>query len=109
MDWKQIWQNITRLNHNRKIKQFQWKCVHNIIFTERKLQRIGRSNGKCKICNSNEEDQKHLFIGCRYTIRIWEEIMNDINENLIKMNKQGRNITEEDMTEENIIWNHKRR
>ena len=35
------------------IIQFQWKCIHFIIYTESRLQKMGKSNGLCHFGNNN--------------------------------------------------------
>ena len=46
-DWKSIWESISETLCSTKEKQFQWKIVHNAIFTEHKLQLMNFSNGLC--------------------------------------------------------------
>jgi hypothetical protein len=31
----------------QSIIQFQWKCLHNIVYSEYRLQKMGKSNGQC--------------------------------------------------------------
>ena len=41
---------------------------------------MNQSNGICKICQSEEEDEIHLFYKCEHTKVIWERIGNKIND-----------------------------
>ena len=34
IDWKNVWENVYSSNASVKAKQFQWKYIHNVIFTE---------------------------------------------------------------------------
>ena len=45
-----IWTIIKRLDISNKIKELQWKCIHNIIYTESRLRKMNLSNGKCLLC-----------------------------------------------------------
>ena len=41
--------NLKRLNISSKIQEFQWKCIHIIIYTESRLRKLNFSNGKCHL------------------------------------------------------------
>ena len=47
--WPKIWNNLKRLDISNKIKEFQWKCNHNIIYTESRLRKMNLSNGRCHL------------------------------------------------------------
>ena len=61
--WPKIWINLKRLDLSNKIKEFQWKCTHNIIYTESRFRKIKLSNGRCPLCKESniQEDLQHLF------------------------------------------------
>ena len=43
--WEVVWKNLNLLSCKQKIIQFQWKCIHFIVYTENRLQKMGKSNG----------------------------------------------------------------
>ena len=47
IDWTQMWTKIKKIKVTNKVKEFQWKCLHNIIHTEHILKKMNLSNGKC--------------------------------------------------------------
>ena len=51
--WPKIWINLKRLDISNKIKEFQWKCIHNIIYTESRLRKMNLSNGRCHLCKES--------------------------------------------------------
>jgi len=55
IDWKNVWENVYSSKASLKAKQFQWKYMHNVIFTEHRLMLMKVSNGKCNICGKNKE------------------------------------------------------
>jgi phosphatidate phosphatase PAH1 len=59
-----------------KIKEFQWKCLHNINYTEHRLKKINLSNGRCHLCQirDNDETMQHLFFKCPSVNKIIKEI-----------------------------------
>ena len=50
INWKSIWYILNKIKCKQSITQFQWKCLHNIVYSEYKLQKIGKSNGQCHFC-----------------------------------------------------------
>ena len=46
LPWKSIWVIIYSNRTNRKTKQLQFKLLHNIVYTEERLQRMGLSLNK---------------------------------------------------------------
>ena len=66
-----------RINRaTRKANQLSWKIIHNAIYTEAKLQKMGRSmNGLCHFCNTQVEILKYLFYDCTVTQHNWVKII----------------------------------
>ena len=40
IDWTQIWTILKKIKVTNKVKEFQWKCLHNINYTEHKLKKL---------------------------------------------------------------------
>ena len=74
------------------IIQFQWKCIHFIIYTESRLQKMGKSNGLCHFGNNNTETPQHLFFQCLKIKPIIEELITMI----IALCDQNYVLNEED-------------
>jgi hypothetical protein len=48
--WRTIWRNLRINQATRKTNQLSWKIIHNTVYTEAKLQKMGRSmNGLCQV------------------------------------------------------------
>ena len=59
-----------------KCKLFVWLILQNRVWTSDRLQRRGWPNcGRCQLCNREAETGPHLFFKCRYTLRIWNEVI----------------------------------
>ena len=39
IDWTQIWTKLKKIKVTDKVKEFQWKCLHNINYTEDRLKK----------------------------------------------------------------------
>jgi hypothetical protein len=77
--WEVLWRNRNLLSCKQQIIQFQWNCIHFIVYTESRLQRMGKSNGLCYFCKNNTESLQHLFF--QY-LRI-KPIIEDLNTMII--------------------------
>jgi hypothetical protein len=40
IDWTQIWTKLKKIKVTNKVKEFQWKCLHNINYTEHRLKKM---------------------------------------------------------------------
>ena len=78
INWYLIWNNLRILDINNSVKEFQWKCLHNIVYTEFRLKKMNLSDGKCHFCRSrtNLETLSHLFFSCNTANTIVTEIKN---------------------------------
>ena len=77
--WKQIWISTLELPLSNTEKQFQWKVIHNAIFTEHILFLMNMSNSLCHFCKGNTETITHLFYDCTIIKRTISEIEDKIN------------------------------
>jgi hypothetical protein len=56
-----------------KMKNHAWLALQNKLWMAYMLQKRGWPNcGQCPLCNQTVEIINHLFVHCRFTIRIWE-------------------------------------
>ena len=73
---KEIENIFLRLRHctlNSRLREFQFKLIHGIIYTNHHLFRFGLvSSDLCSFCEKEEETYKHLFYSCEYAQLIWE-------------------------------------
>ena len=92
--WPKIWNNLKRLDISNKIKEFQWKCNHNIIYTESRLRKMNLSNGRCHLCKESniQEDLQHLFFKCIISNRFISNItilINTLNVGTVNLNEKN--------------------
>jgi hypothetical protein len=56
-----------------KVKHHAWLVLQNRLWTADRLQNRGWPNcGLCPLCKQVTESSNHLFVHCRFTVRIWE-------------------------------------
>ena len=66
LNWAIIWQNLENPLLSNKIKVFQWRGIHNVLYLESIIIKFGNSDGKCHLCKSLLETNEHLFYDCQY-------------------------------------------
>jgi hypothetical protein len=80
LPWKSIWAILYSNRANRKAKQLQFKLLHNIVYTEERLQRTGLSlHGSCHFCKE-KETLLHLFVHCKFVDSVWREVFDKFND-----------------------------
>ena len=87
-DWTQIWTNLKKIKVTNEVENFQWKCLHNIDYTEHRLKKMNLSNGRCHLCQirDNDETMQHLFSKCPSVKKIIKEIEAIFNRSVLRAN-----------------------
>jgi hypothetical protein len=58
-----------------KAKNHACLVLQNRLWTTDRLRKWGWDNcGLCPLCKQTEESNNHLFVHCRFTVRIWEQL-----------------------------------
>ena len=92
--WPKILINLKRLDISNKIKEFQWKCIQNIIYTESRLRKKKVSNGRCYLCKDSniQEDLQHLSLKCNIVNRFISNItilLNTLDMGTVNTNEKN--------------------
>lgn len=75
LPWNKIWNCLQKSQASLKAKQFHFKCLHQIVFCEHKLNLLGFSNGICTICGKERETLSHLLWKCEHAQSFWKNIV----------------------------------
>ena len=60
------------------LREFQFKLLHGIIFTNDKLHRIGvRDDDLCSFCKQETENYEHVFFMCPKVKELWQEFFGE--------------------------------
>ena len=89
-----------------KISEFQWKSIHNIIYTECRLNRKGLSQvqGCCHFCKHHLETQQHLFYNCKIIFPVIQYIQTlFFKEDNITFDQQSMILGYDKGTEKGVI------
>lgn len=69
---KEVWKSIWELPCQGKIKNFIWKCLHNIApVNDVLVNRRIASDVLCPVCKSDRESVFHLLVQCPFAQVIW--------------------------------------
>ena len=62
-----------------KLRSFQFKVIHNILYTNEKLHKIGYSDtALCTFCKKETETLLHLFVQCESISPLWKKITDNL-------------------------------
>ena len=110
MDWKKIYSLPFVVTIETKIREFQYKLLNDIVFTNEKLFRFKMIDSPlCSFCKKDVESLEHLLFHCNFVESFWKTFTSWLT---------NQNITLETLTlvnilfgvynedEDNIILNH---
>ena len=68
-----IYLRLRQCTLNSRLREFQFKLLHGIIYTNHHLFRFRFvSDNLCSFCRKEEETYQHIFYTCEYAQTIWE-------------------------------------
>ena len=67
---------------DRKVIDFQWKCVNGAVMTEQRLKNFTNSDGICKLCGAEEENLSHILLDCDSQGDFWKEVIRCVKTNV---------------------------
>ena len=80
-----------------KLREFQFKFLNRIIFTNEKLFRFGMADSpSCAFCQTEVESVEHLLFSCRVSSSFWKHVLSWLCDYNIPVD----NLEEEDV----IFW-----
>ena len=96
IDWKRVYLLSFRTILETKLKEFQFKILNRIVFTNEKLFRFDMAESdKCAFCQTEVDSIEHLFFSCKISSFFWKHALSWLRDN---------NIIVESLKEEDIIF-----
>ena len=81
INWKKVYSLPFRTTLDSKLREFQYKILNNIVFTNDKLFRFGLSQSpNCTFCNEEPESLEHLLSRCKVSSEFWKEVLSWLKE-----------------------------
>ena len=110
INWEKVYSLPFRTTLDSKLREFQYKILNNIVFTNDKLFRFGLSQSpNCTFCNEEPESIEHLLSRCKVSSEFWKEVLSWLKENNIiieSLNEIGLFLGNFEKTEDFLIINH---
>ena len=83
LNWNEIFSSIHTYTNDSKLRNFQYKAIHNILPNNNILYKMGLENSRlCPNCNQNTDSLEHYLWYCDRIQPFWHEIQTWINSTL---------------------------
>ena len=109
-NWNDIYSLPFIVTIETKIREFQYKVLNNIVFTNEKMFKFKMTDSPlCSFCKREVESLQHLLYYCHVTRTLWEAFRPWLGE--VKINPHPFTITEIlfgvfDVADDWIMLNH---
>ena len=95
IDWKRVYLLSFRTTLETKLREFQFKILNRIVFTNEKLFCFGMAESdKCAFCQTEVESIEHLLFSCKISSVFWKHVLSWLRDN---------NIIVESLKEKDVI------
>ena len=75
-DWKKLYSLAFETTLDTKLREFQYKILNLIVFTNEKLHRFKMVDSPlCAFCNAEVESLEHLLYFCKSLSVFWKEVL----------------------------------
>ena len=76
LNWEKVYSLPFRVTMESKIREFQYKVLNNIVFTNEKLFRFGLAQSpSCTFCQEESESLEHLLFLCKFSCEFWKHVL----------------------------------
>ena len=62
--------------------EFHGICLNNCVMTEKRMLKINKSHGLCKLCECDSEDFMHVLCDCETIKQFWKCVIDLIKVNI---------------------------
>ena len=84
IDWKRVYLLSFRTTLETKLREFQFKILNRIVFTNEKLFRFDMAESdKCAFCQTEVESIEHLLFSCKICSVFWKHVFSWLRDNNI--------------------------
>ena len=110
VDWEKVYSLAFNVTLESKLREFQYKILNCIVYTNEKLFRFGLTDSPCcTFCQEDIESIEHLFFSCKVTSDFWKHVLSWLRGNGIQINTLKETdliFGKFDNTEDFILINH---
>ena len=74
-----------------KLREFQYKILNCILYTNEKLFRLGLTDSPCcTFCQEDIESIEHLLFSCKVSFEFWQHVLSWLRNNGIQIKKETK-------------------
>ena len=110
VDWEKVYCLAFNVTLESKLREFQYKILNCIVYTNEKLFRFGLTDSPCcTICQEDIESIEHLFSSCKVASDFWKHLLSWLRGNGIQINTLKETdliFGKFDNTDDFILINH---
>ena len=110
IDWEKVYTLAFQCTLDTKIREFHYKILNCIIFTNVKLNLIGVvESPNCTFFQEAAESVEHLLFSCRISSDFWKHVLSWLRDNDVHVeaiNKSNVIFEKFDIVEDCILINH---
>ena len=110
IEWEKVYSLAFQCTLDTKIREFQYKILNCIMFTNEKLNLIGAvESPNCTFCQEATESVEHLLFSCRITSNFWKHVLSWLRDNDVHVgiiNEPDVIFGKFDVAEDYILINH---
>ena len=82
ISWQKVYSLAFQTTLESKIREFQYKILNCIVFTNKKLSRIGLvESPSCTFCQEAAESVEHLLFSCKISSDFWKHVLSWLRDN----------------------------
>ena len=110
IDWKSVYSLSFRTTLESKLREFQFKILNRIVFTNEKLFRFGMADSaSCAFCQREVESIEHLLFSCKVSSSFWKHVLSwlrDYNISVHNLKEDDVIFGKFDIAEDFLLFNH---
>ena len=77
LEWKEIYLLPRLTTIDNKLRVFQYKILHHVLFLNKRLFTLGKTHSTlCSFCNLENETATHIFAICNITLETYGKLFN---------------------------------
>ena len=79
LDWIDVYKKTLSKSLDSRLREVNYRVIYNALSLGLKF--TGKMNNRCYFCKNQKEDQDHLFINCKITENLFNQIRKNLNQN----------------------------
>ena len=88
VDWEKVYSLAFCSSMDSKLREFQYKVLNRIVFTNEKLFRFGITQSPlCTFCQKEDKSIEHVLFSCKESCEFWKHVLSWLRDKEIYVGK----------------------